>query len=284
MIRHERSASHRINKTAPSDTAAVEPGVLCQGGELRRRSSAPARFAAPAPDSRRRASSRCAAAAIASVAARPGSQRVIIEHRLDLDKAAQIARARARLPLARARQEKAPAGRPARLRNVSAGHVDRPGQRIERISAVGDARSGPVDSAIERAAQARIGAQRAEQRRRPGPWPAISRRPARRQIEQARCARKNRRPAVPATERKCSWSAASAAASLAAAGSASSGVGASTTTRCRAAGKRSHIVQSALRPRQSRAETAPWCRSRAGNARWCRSAQKAQDSSDAQPR
>src|SRR6266480_111250 len=52
-----------------------------------------------------------------------------------------------------------------RVGNRVAGHLHRPGQRVEAVSAVGDA-DQPLRQCAERAAQARIGRQRPDQRRR----------------------------------------------------------------------------------------------------------------------
>ena len=89
----------------------------------------------------------------------------VIEHRLDLDEAAQLARGSAGLPSASSRHEKC-AGRPASTSStVSAAMF------IGRASASGGTKpfvapSRPKFEPGQRAAQARIGAQRLDQRRR----------------------------------------------------------------------------------------------------------------------
>ena len=94
-----------------------------------------------------------------------GLQCVEIEHRLDLDEAAQFFRFRRPTAGQLAPREMR---RPVVQRSVDrvAGHLHRPGQGIEPIGTVGDAHQ-PLRQRAESPAQARIGGQRPDQRPSP---------------------------------------------------------------------------------------------------------------------
>ena len=93
-----------------------------------------------------------------------GLQRLEIEHRLDLDEAAQLARVRRFAGSQRAPGEMRGTTSQRILDHVGR-HRHRRGQRIEPVSAVGDAHQADRQG-VEAASEARIGRQGADQRRR----------------------------------------------------------------------------------------------------------------------
>ena len=125
-------------------------------------------------------------------------------------------RGSAGLPLGQQRARRnAPAGPASDVIDRVGRHGHRPGQRVERNKRRWRRPAGRNSSAGQRPAQARIGAQRLDQRRRLRPSCRRSARHRRSADRAARCGRRTRRPAAPRPSWKCSRSAASAAVSLA---------------------------------------------------------------------